>query len=665
MCGISGVIGLQGLSTDPRALQRMNNAIRHRGPDGDGFLFFREGRFNTAYGDDTPDPIKQSTTPFAPAAHVQSLQGLFSFGFAHRRLAIIDLGENGHQPLCNADKNVWITYNGEIYNYIELKSELQSKGHKFLTRTDSEVILAAYKEWGSDCVTRFNGMWAFVLFDTEKNLFFGSRDRFGVKPFYYYHDSEHFIFASEQKALLKHPAVKSGVNAQALADYFVAGEIEYQEQGLFQNILELFPATSFTLELNTGTFKKWKYYSLETTSRFERFDQEQFAIHRDRCEALVRDAVRLRLRSDVPVGSCLSGGIDSSAIVGLIKSLSTEGGQPGTTLNTFTASFPEKEFDESKWALLAAEQAGAKSHLSIPTRVELMQDMESLIYSQDAPIWSTSTYAQFRVMRLAKQTGIKVILDGQGGDELFAGYPPHYTWYLGDLVRSLSFGNALKAVKAQSSFPGNIMSLTKDYLKLKAIHKLPAGLQMQIGSGYFRDLGYLDEGLVGQYHSNLNEKKEQRPRSLNDILLKEFVNTRLKGYLKCEDRSSMWNSVESRTPFADDHPLIEYVFSIPGNYKIHQGTHKYLMRQALQKYIPEPILQRKDKMGYASPNNKWVTEMREEMRPYFTDALRPYFKMGKLMKDYDSFFDIDGKPENGRVFKFMVFAVWMKVFDMK
>ncbi|HEV7230328.1 MAG TPA: asparagine synthase (glutamine-hydrolyzing) [Bacteroidia bacterium] len=665
MCGISGVISLQGLRVNPQALKRMNDAIRHRGPDGDGFLFFRDEVFSTAYGDDTPEHVRHSSAAFAPVTHIQSLQGVFRFGFAHRRLAIIDLGENGHQPLCNAEKNTWITYNGEIYNYIELKTELQSKGHKFLTRTDTEVILAAYKEWGSDCVLRFNGMWAFVLFDAEKNIFFGSRDRFGVKPFYYYTNPEYFIFASEQKALLKHPSVKSGINAKALADYFVAGEIEYQQQGLFENILELFPATSFTLELNGGAFKKWTYYSLKTTSRFERFDRERFNEYRDRCETLVKDAVRLRLRSDVPVGSCLSGGIDSSAIVGLIKALSSEGDHPGTQLETFTASFPEKEFDESHWAILAARQAGANSHLSVPSRGELMQDIESLIYSQDAPIWSTSTYAQFRVMRLAKETGIKVILDGQGGDELFAGYPPHYTWYLGDLVRSFSFGKALNAVREQGRFPGNMMGLTKDYLKLKAIHKLPVGLQMRIGSGYFRDLEYLDEGLLDQYKHTLSEKKDTAPRSLNDILLKEFVNTRLKGYLKCEDRSSMWNSVESRTPFADDHPLIEYVFSIPGNYKIHQGTHKYLMRQALQKYIPPPILQRKDKMGYASPNNKWVSDMREEMRPYFTDVLRPYFRMDKLMKDYDSFFDIGGKPENGRVFKFMVFAVWMKVFELK
>ena len=183
MCGISGIISLDGKSADPANLRRMSDSIRHRGPDGDGFLFWGEKGCITAYGDDTPDRVRNSSTPFAPKEHISNIHGQFIFGFAQRRLAIIDLGENGHQPLCDIKKEIWITFNGEIYNYIELRERLKQKGHQFQTRTDTEVIVAAYLEWGTACVNEFNGMWAFVLYDHRKKEFFGSRDRFGVKPF--------------------------------------------------------------------------------------------------------------------------------------------------------------------------------------------------------------------------------------------------------------------------------------------------------------------------------------------------------------------------------------------------------------------------------------------------------------------------------------------------
>jgi asparagine synthase (glutamine-hydrolysing) len=661
MCGISGEITWKGSGVVPEDVRSMSDAIRHRGPDGDGYLFMRGGVFFTAYGDDTPQAIRHSSSRFAPAGPIQTLEGRFDFGFAHRRLAILDLGENGYQPLCDEQRKVWITYNGEIYNYIELKAELQKKGHAFYTRTDTEVILAAYAEWGTECVTHFNGMWAFVLYDAGKNIFFGSRDRFGVKPFYYYRAEGMLLFASEQKALLKHSKVRSGINPLAIADYFIAGEIEYREEGVFQNILELFPSCSFTINAVTGDFNKWVYYTLKTTTTYEAFHPDRFIKYRDHCAELIRQAVARRMRSDVPVGSCLSGGIDSSALVGLMRSLSGK----QASINTFTAAFSQKEFDESHWARLVANENGAVSHFSSPTREELVKDIESLVYSQDAPIWSTSTYAQYRVMKLVKEAGIKVVLDGQGGDELFGGYQPHYTWYLADHLRNFRYGKAVSAINSFGSFPENLKSLGKDFLKYKSIQALPPALQFRIQKKYFSDLSYLNKDLIDLYNKARTAPGEENPRTLNDILLKEFVNTRLKGYLKCEDRCSMWHSVESRSPFSDDHPLIEYVFNIPGNYKIHNGIHKYLMREAVRPYIPAPVLQRRDKMGYASPNNKWVTEMREEMRPYFTENLRPYLNLDKLMKDYNSFFDIHKKPENGRTFKFMLFAVWMKVFNMK
>jgi asparagine synthase (glutamine-hydrolysing) len=661
MCGISGIISLNGVQADPQSLQRMNNILRHRGPDGDGFLFQENAEFITAWGVDTPDSIRQSSAPFSPRSDINSLSGKYTFGFAHRRLAIIDLSENGHQPFCNQQQEIWITYNGEIYNYLELKERLKAKGHVFSTRTDTEVILAAYQEWGTACVNEFNGMWAFVIYDHRKKLFFGSRDRFGVKPFYYYSDKNQFIFASEQKALLTHPAVKTGINPVALADYFMAGETEYQEEGMFQNIFELFPAHSFSIDARTGQFSKWSYYSLKPNEAFSDFNEPEFKKYRDQTEVLLKEAVRLRMRSDVPIGSCLSGGIDSSALVGIMHDLLGKKGQ----LNTFTAAFPKAVIDEGKWAQLVVDQTQAIAHTCEPQRKDLQKDLEDLIWCQDVPIWSTSTYAQYSVMKLAKASGIKVILDGQGGDELFAGYDPYHALHVSDQFHAFKFGQALQSAKAFGSFPGNLKALGKEYFKLKTMHRLGAGIQTAILTSYFKDIAYLQRDLVQQYRENLKTQHNEAPHSLNGMLLKEFVNTRLKTYLKCEDRCSMRHSVEARTPFADDHQLIEYAFGIPGNFKIQKGISKYLLRESVRKYIPEPIYNRTDKMGYVTPNNRWITEMREDLKPYFTDVLKPYLQTDKLLKDYDTFFNVDGQVENGRIFKFMVFAVWMKVFNLK
>ncbi len=663
MCGISGIVSLQGTAADARSLQVMNDLIRHRGPDGEGFVFYNGTQCETAYGDDTPAAIREAEMIHAPRRPVTVLNGPYVFGFAHRRLAILDLGQNGHQPLCSADKEIWITYNGEIYNYLELRAQLESKGHQFRTQTDTEVIIAAYREWGMDCLSHFNGMWAFVLFDKVRNLVFGSRDRFGVKPFYYYKDERLFLFASEQKALLKHPDVKTGINPRAVADYFIAGEIEYEEEGIFSNIFELFPAHAFTIDLASGAFRKWSWYTLETNERHEKFIPGQFEAYRKHTEELICDAVRIRLRSDVPVGSCLSGGIDSSSIVGVMKRFRQEE-KSVSSFHTFTSSFVGEDCDETSWARLAADRAGAQWHSTQPRLPELIKDMEQLVYCQDSPLWSTSTYAQYRVMRLVKEQGIKVILDGQGGDELFAGYSPYYAWYVGDMLRSFKFASAGKAIRASGPFPQNILRLSKEHLKGNVIHRLPAGMQSRISNSYFKDMAYLDPSLIQLYKEKLQNNPVSAPSSLNGILLKEFVNTRLKLYLKCEDRCSMWHSVESRTPFADDHPLIEYIFQIPGNYKIHNGVYKHLLRESMSPYLPKEILERKDKMGYATPNNKWITEMREEMKKYFGDSLRPYIKVDKLKNDYDSFFNVSGNGENGRIFKFMAFATWMKVFNI-
>jgi asparagine synthase (glutamine-hydrolysing) len=666
MCGISGIVKLNGSSGElGAAVRKMNYTIKHRGPDGEGFVAADEN-WNpiSFFSDDTPTEISQSNLIHAPKKHISEINSCHLI-LAHRRLAIIDLSSAGHQPLCSPDQSLWITYNGEVYNYTELRSELENLGHQFFTHTDTEIVLAAYSQWGAKCLDRLNGMWAFVIWDRKKNILFGSRDRFGVKPFYYYHDKTIFTFASEQKALLKNPFVKTSLNSSAVADYFVAGEIEYKEDSFFKHIFELFPGWAFELSLANGEFKKWSWYKLSDEQEKATFSEDQYKKYIEETRELLIDAVRIRLHADVPVGSCLSGGIDSSAIAGIIGDLVNKNSSDkkinvGDRLKLFTAVFDDPAIDERKWAKEMVDRTGADWKTVSPTSEEFIRDIKDLIYCQDVPIWSTSTYAQFRVMKLASNNGIRVVLDGQGGDELFAGYFPYYIpfWHeLKNLGQKKILSNELRAYGE-----GVSKYRLREVLKQRTIPSLPLRMQLMIQRGYFPDLNYIDKNLVSEFMAN--KKTKAIPETLNEALSAEFVNTRLKGYLKCEDRCSMWHSVESRTPFSEDHRLIEKVFKMPGAMKIRNGVTKYILREAAAPFIPDSIRNRKDKLGYSTPNNKWISQLKNEFRPFFEQDFSGILDKQKLMKDYDSFFSVENKPENGRTFKFMAFAVWKETMGM-
>lgn len=664
MCGISGIYSFKG--PDDRLLaaaQLMNYKIRHRGPDGEGLLAWNgHDAPLPLHTTDTPAAIVEAGhtwTPSAPALHYKNAAQLV---LAHRRLAIIDLAPTGHQPLSYAEGELWLTYNGEIYNYIELRRELEAKGHRFRTQTDNEVILAAYREWGQACTNRFNGMWAFVIWDRAAKILFCSRDRFGVKPFYYFRDKNFFAFASELKALAACPLVNTGLNHAAVADYFVDGEIEYQPHGFFEHLLELFPGTNLIVHLDAAKIEIRQWYTLTFSDEPGEFTGKRLENEIEQVREELVEAIRIRLRSDVPVGACLSGGIDSSAISGIIAHLVKQDKSIniGDRLKLFTASFEDKALDESRWARLVAEQTQADWKKVSPQPEELLHDLEELIYSQDIPIWSTSTYAQHRVMRLASENGIRVLLDGQGGDELFAGYMPYYIPFWKELKRN---GHLLRRKAEMRAWGSEVVTHhRKETLKQYIVPSLPVSMQMYLQKKYFPDLAYLSPDLIAQYKSGYTQV--EAPQTLNEALHHEFVNTRLKGYLKCEDRCSMWHSVESRTPFADDIRLIEHVFHIPGTMKIRNGVSKYILRQAAAPFMPEAILRRTDKMGYVTPNNAWVTQLKDQFRPYFEQDFKGILRKDKLLKEYDTLFDIKDKPENGRTFKFIAFAIWKKVYGM-
>lgn len=364
------------------------------------------------------------------------------------------------------------------------------------------------------------------------------------------------------------------------------------------------------------------------------------------------------MRSDVAVGACLSGGIDSSAIVGQMAELNNKG------IHTFTASADDADFDETNFAQNVIDKTGANGSFVTPQASELIKDLDELVYAQDIPLFSTSTYAQFRVMRLAKENGIKVVLDGQGGDELFGGYLPyHINLWLDDLKR-FNVGALNRELKAFGSLSAGVQFFIKQYLKHYGIQKTPSFLLKKINSKLHQEHAYISSALKNEFEGANLKNRTVPPKSLNGILKHEYINTRLKGYLKCEDRCSMWHGVEARVPFADDLPLMEYIFQIPGNYKIQKGVKKHLLKEATKHLLPSEVYNRKDKMGYVTPNNRWIYEGKNDFKKYFTSDLEEYFNYSQLMKDYDSFFDQRHLPENQKMFKFIAFAAWKKAYGL-
>ena len=662
MCGIGGIVRFNKQVTDIKSSAiLLNKLIAHRGPDGEGYLLLHQNKTVTAFGQDTPPACIQNQLDYASQIYIEEAPESYDMILLHRRLSIIDLNASGHQPMCIDDGNLWITFNGEIYNYIEIRKELQDKGCVFKSESDTEVVLYAYKIWGKKCLQKFNGMWAFVIFDKTKNILFGARDRFGVKPFYYYKDKDVFAFASEQKALVKMPFIQTGIRQEAVYDYFVKGEIEYETLSFFKHINELFPAHSFELHINTGNFNIDRYYVLETNAKYENYDEDKFIIAKDRVAELLNNAIKLRLRADVPVGACLSGGIDSSAIVSLMDKLNKQG-HVNEKIKLFTASFNDISIDESPFAARVAEQTNSTFYRVFPQANELLKDLENLIYCQDVPIWSTSTYAQYRVMQKAKETGVKVVLDGQGGDELFGGYHSYMYNYWSEILRQFKLGKLHKEMKGFMPWHLRYLFFAKQHLRFSTIRKLPAFAQYQINRNYFGDLYYFNPQFLNENKNRLTAAPV--PKNLNKMLVQEFTNTRLKAYLKCEDRCSMWHSVESRTPFADDINLIEYAFQLPSTFKIKNGVNKHILRESMRGVVPDIILNRKDKMGFATPNSQWIKNIKEAVRPYFDDSLKDYFDMHKINRDFDQMFSHNLGPDDTRTFKFIAFAVWKKVYGL-
>ncbi len=572
MCGICGIVNFNRQPVVEARIRDMMQSMKHRGPDDEG-LFVED-----------------------------------NVGLGHVRLSIIDLSSAGHQPMFSADGRYCIIHNGEVYNYLELRNELKTK-YAFKSKTDTEVILYSFIEWGPACLNRFNGMFAFVIYDTQTKEIFGARDRFGIKPFYYYQDHNTFVFASEIPAILSALNKKPEANDQVIFDYLAFNRTDQAQDTFFKNIYKLQHGHSFKTQNSKLRMKKW--YDLKQHFGNPFNNPAEY-------KKLFSDALKLRLRSDVPVGVCLSGGLDSSSIVSvLLKDYEKK------DLNTFSAVYGKNEIgDESVFISEYTDQL-RNMYFTTPTADTLFADKEKFIRAHAEPIPSTSPYAQYKVMELAKEH-VVVTLDGQGADEQLAGYHYFFGFYFKDLLRNLQI---LKFIAESFYYLVNHKSLYG--LKTLVYFLLPKNLKATLR---ISEHGYMDKGFANQYESlNMIVANIYSSQSLNNALLDHFE-YKLEHLLKWEDRNSMCFSLESRVPFLD-HRLVERTLSTPANQIIYKGMTKHILREAMKEILPESIRLRKDKMGFGTPQDKWFRT--EQFSEYIRDIINSnQFKaMGYLDQD--------------------------------
>ncbi len=660
MCGITGILSQQGGRVDPSLLLKMTNSIRHRGPDDEGYLFVNttNNRFEQRTGDDS---IAEAKTNYQHIA--TPFQENYNLGFGYRRLSIIDLSPLGHQPMSNGDGTVWLIFNGEIYNYIELREQLVAKGYVFRTKTDGEVIIHSYEEWGRDCLNHFNGMWAFALWDARTKTLFCARDRFGVKPFYYFKNESGFAFASEIKALLLHPSVAHKANHQIIFDYLAYAVIDHSDETFFSGIKQL-PPSHYLLINAAGTLSIKRYYTLQCNPGFQRYDELESKRYAEKFRELLFDSIKIRLRTDVPLGSCLSGGLDSSTIVCIANSLMftdkvIDRSLIGEHQKTFTAVYDDGAYSEKPFVDKVIVRTNAEPHFVQPDGNKLWDELRKLVYHQDEPFNSTSVYAQWNVMRLASEQHITVLLDGQGGDELLGGYAWHVPIYQAELLRSLRFGTVLKELTATSS-------ITKRPLYRQLVDLLgKTGRAILPQSAYdFFAPGFKS---MNDDFSSAHQRSSKVPTKRNDILqerlLQEETGFNLQQLLHYEDRNSMAFSIEARVPFVD-YRVVEYGMSIPASYKIHNGWSKYPLRCAAEGILPKEIQWRKDKMGFVTPQDEWMQMLRPKIRTFLLDGtlLSKQFLNEPFLTQL-----LNEQPKivNDTVWRIVNLEMWMRVFDVE
>ncbi len=675
MCGIAAIFDPGAAHSNAGSIRAMMDVVRYRGPDDEGYARFAgaDATVSIFSGPATPQHRMEAPHAYTPSQAIDGSNPAPGFlWLGHRRLAIVDTSPGGHQPMCSADQRLWIVYNGEVYNYVELREELKQLGHRFESQSDTEVILAAYREWGTECLVHFNGMFAFVLFDRERRKLFAARDRFGVKPLYYWAaPNGRLAFASEIKQFTVLTGWSPRLNGQRAYDFLNWGVTDHTAETLFAGVFQLKngEALEFTLDARTpsplvATGSKastYSWYQLRPANFTGDYAGAVQNVHE-----MLTDSVRLRLRADVPVGSCLSGGLDSSSIVCIMNSLLRE--QSAHPLQkTFSACAEVKQFDEREFIDEVVRATAVQAHHVYPPFEELFDTLDSITWHQDEPFGSTSIYAQWHVFKLAAANHVKVMLDGQGADEQLAGYHNYFGTWFAQLFREMRWGVLAREICATHRVHGYSVMWA---IKQVANNLLPEWLRQPLRRWVGKASGYTEvlnlRALNARALDPFVTAGASHARSVRDQSHAQLVATTLQMLLHCEDRDSMAHSVEARVPFLD-YRLVEYVLGLPDDYRIAGGVTKRILRDAMRGILPERVRMRMDKLGFVTPEEIWLKERSPDE---FRNALNAAIQASQGIiepraRDILEHMIAGRLPFSFQIWRLISFGAWMRVFKIQ
>lgn len=623
MCGINGIINFNNSKVKEEKIELMNKLIKHRGPDSDGT--FIDG----------------------------------NVGLGHVRLSIIDLSDAGAQPFFSIDKKYIIIFNGEIYNYIELKEDLLKKGYEFKSSSDTEVLLNMYIEYKEKCLDYLNGMFSFCIYEKENNKIFLARDRIGIKPLYFYKDDKQFIFSSEIKSLIKSDLVKAEIDTDGLLDY-LHFQFTLGERTMFENVKQLLPAHYIKIDINNDKIETNEYWRLEFETQ-EKNDLEKYKID---VLDLIEDSVKIRLRSDVTVGAHLSGGIDSSTTTTLAaKNLDNK-------IKTFTGAFRDhKGYDESEYAKIVSKKADCDYKEIEPTFEDFKDYIKKIIYHMDYPVVGPGVFPQYMLCKLIHDNDVKVVLGGQGGDELFGGYTRYLIAYFEQCIKGSIFESEKKGdfiVTLQSIIP-NLSSLKQYVPMLKKFWS--KNLFEEMDQRYYDLIIRMDnvENIINFDKKDYDPLKEYmnvfhntKARSYIDKMLHFDLKTLLPSLLHVEDRTSMAFGIESRVPLLD-YRLVELSTKVSPKNKFKDGKTKLLLKEAVKDILPEEIVNRKDKMGFPVPLYEWFNN---ELKDWIQELLNSEdSKIQKIIKKEYILEKINSDKKFGReVWGLLCLELWMREY---
>lgn len=638
MSGIAGICNAGSGSIDKSILEKMTGAMAHRGPDGEGF-------------------------------HVN-----YKIGLGHRRLSIIQLRDAVHQPMTTEDGILTIVHDGRIYNSAEVSRELKAAGYHFRSDSEAEIILNSYKEWGEDCLRKFNGMWAFAIWNHEKNCLFAARDRIGVKPFFYYFNSEVFIFASEIKAILQHPGVPRKVNERAVYNYLMWGILGYSEETFFSGIKELPPSCCLRFSPpESPEIKLW--WDLKIKREPDNLSQDEIDISIKKVRQILEDAVRIRIPDGVPKAATLSGGLDSASVIMLASRMIKENSgtstrTTGQKLITLSSCYENEAVDERAFIEKVVEAAWVEKNYVFPEGHRFWEELPRIIRQQEEPAGIYSVYARWRLMQTAKEMGIKVILSGDGSDSVLAGDYKYFGNYFLELASRGRFLPLLREIKNSFNTAGSQQLLTHAGPVISGfiLGYAPQSFQTGIRSALFNIRGRnTDKVLVPAFDmahkksglSYLHQYYSRYASNLNLHLYDQLSN--LTCYIKYVDSLGSAFGIETHSPFMD-HRLIEYVFSLPAGLKLRNGRTKWLLRQAMMGIVPEKVRLRIDKNGFGTPTNTWLSENRKQILGLFSrDALSSQFiNPARIRDNLDSL--LSSTKSGWELWRYINLEMWLKEY---